>query len=849
MFTEQFQKYDFPLLGLVRLPQVKITDAEKNSIGINLNCSNYEFLRELTKQNFQKNEHKLSNPDAYQKRAQYELEIFEELGFTDYVLLVWKVINKLKELGGYRDAGRGSCVGSFVFALIGITGVLDVIDKGLIFERFISRVRSKKEIIDGTTYLHGDLLCDADLNLGGCRQDIIDWLKQEYQGKICKIAAFSTLTSKILIKDIYKTYDEVNEDEAKRVADMIEKQFGIVNDIEETIKENKEFKKWSEAHPKTFEICLQLRDLLRQKTSHASGYFISYYDLDGFVPVELNKDKELSLAYEMNDASQLGTKLDLLGLTQCEILTEFFKTIPEKPDDIELDTNPIVYEALQKDFLPYGLYQISADCAKRVTNKVRPKNISELSDINAIARPGALDYLDSYVDGTVKSPHKIFDDIVKETRGLFLYQEQLMKAIVAIGFTLDDAEIVRKIVGKKQKKEFPKWEQKIKDKIKENNLPSEVYEIVWKVLNDSSGYSFNKSHSLGVSYLGALTVWAKYKYPLQFYTACLNSAKNQPAPTDEIAAIENELKYFNIKLLPPDIIKSKNEFTIEDGNIRFSLQSIKGIANKTLEKIQNFKHEYSSKFDIFNAANEAKLGIGVLSALIQSGCLSSYCKDITRSQLVKEAQLYNLLTDKEKKRVIEIGEQFNYDLVGIIKYLSSPQNGSEKSFIKNSRMETIRKKFKGYYEIYKQNSKNEKLAQNFYEFSLLGFTFSDTLYSILKEEYKDVMPINQVIGELDNTKVQVCGRISDIRSGTSKNKNKYIKAKLEDGSGNSINIMIMERNFSLNEELNDGKKLEDGDIIMAEGTKKPDIIFCDKIVSQKIKIYQKLSELKNSEKI
>ena len=846
MFTEQFQKYDFPLLGLVRLPQVKITDAEKNAIGINKDCSNYEFLRELTKQNFQKNEHKLSDSDAYQKRAQYELEIFEELGFTDYVLLVWKVINKLKELGGYRDAGRGSCVGSFVFALIGITGVLDVIDKGLIFERFISRVRSKKEIIDGTTYLYGDLLADADLNLGGCRQDIINWLKEEYKGKICKIAALSTLTSKILIKDVYKTYDEVNEDEAKRVADMVEKQFGVTNDIEETVKTNTDFEKWSKSHPKTFEICLQLRDLLRQKSSHASGYFISYYNLDGFVPVELNKDKELSLAFEMNDASKLGTKLDLLGLTQCEILTEFFKTIPEKPDDIELDTNPIVYDALQGDFLPYGLYQISADCARRVTNKVKPKNIMELSDINAIARPGALDYLDAYVEGTAKSPHKIFDDVVKDSRGLFLYQESLMKAIVAIGFTLDDAEIVRKIVGKKLKKEFPVWKDKIANKIKDNNLPKEIGDIVWKVLEDSSGYSFNKSHSLGVSYLGALTVWAKYKYPLQFYTACLNSAKNQPAPTDEIAAIERELKYFNIKLLPPDIIKSKNEFTMEDGNIRFSLQSIKGIANKTLEKIQNFKHEYSSKFDIFNAANEAKLGIGVLSALIQSGCLSGYCNDISRSKLVLEAQLYNLLTAKEKKRVIELGVEYNYDLIGIIKYLSTIQTGAEKPFIKESRMETLRRNFKGYNEIYKQNSKNEKLANNFYEFGLLGFTYSDNLYSILKEEYNEVLPINQVIGELDNTKVQVCGRISDIRSGTSKNKNKYIKAKIEDGSGNAINIMIMEGNFERNEELNSGKILDNGDIIVAVGTKKTDIIFCDKIVSQKIKIYQKLGDLKNT---
>ena len=572
MFTDTFQKYDFPLLGLVRLPEVSITDKEKDSIGIKRTCTNYEFLYKLAINGYKKNEHKLNKSllTEYRARAKYELEIFEELGFTDYVLLVWKVINKLRELGGYRDAGRGSCVGSFVFALIGITGVLDVIDKGLIFERFISRVRSKKEVVNGITYLHGDLLCDADLNLGGCRKDIIEWLKEEYKGKICKIAALSTLTSKILIKDVYKTYDEVNEEEAKRVADMVEKHFGSAEDIEEMAKNSDDFKAWIKDHPKTFEICLQLRELLRQKSSHASGYFISYYDLDGFVPVELNKDKELSLAYEMNDASKLGTKLDLLGLTQCEILTEFFKTIPEKPDDIELDTNPIVYDALQGDFLPYGLYQISADCARRVTNKVKPKNIMELSDINAIARPGALDYLDAYVEGTAKSPHKIFDDVVKNSRGLFLFQEQLMQAIVAIGFTLDDAEIVRKIVGKKLKKEFPAWKEKIRNKVKENNLPLEVSDIVWEVLIASSGYSFNKCLSPDT------VVESKSGYKMMHELKAGDEIKsydidkNTDIFTKIVNIYENKVELYEIELNDGRKIKAslKHKFLCEDKKMR-----------------------------------------------------------------------------------------------------------------------------------------------------------------------------------------------------------------------------------------------------------------------------------------
>ncbi len=494
MFTKQFENYNFPLLGLVRLPEVNIPDKDKVQLGLSKDSSNCDYLCALTYKNFQEKKHKL-NPEKlkeYEERMKYELDIFEELGFTDYILLVYLVINKLREIGGFVDFGRGSNAGSFVSGLLGTTGVLDVIDKGLLFERFVSRVRSKKQIINGITYIQGDLAPDCDLNMGDKRPEILEWLKTLYNGKICKISAFSSLTGKILVKDVYKTVNEINEDEAKRIADLLEKHSGVITDIEEMGEKNEDFKEWTNSVPKTFQCALELRDLLRQSTSHPSGYFISYNNLDGNIPLELNKDKEVTIAYDMVGASKLSIKLDLLGLTLNKILTEFFNDIPEKVEDIELENNPIVYDNLQGDFLPYGLYQISADCAYRVTKKIKPKNILELSDVNAIGRPGALDYLDKYVENKNKSPHKIFDNIIKDNRNLFLYQEDLMRAIVAIGFSLDDAEIVRKIVGKKLRKEFPAWQQKIKDKVKENNLPPEVADIVWKVLIESSGYSFNK---------------------------------------------------------------------------------------------------------------------------------------------------------------------------------------------------------------------------------------------------------------------------------------------------------------------------------------------------------------------
>lgn len=495
---ENFEEYSFPTIGLVRLPTVTIEDKYKEQLNLPKECSNFDFLKELAYVGFKNKKHKLASNNLikYQERLDFELETFEELGFTDYVLLVWKVINKARELGGFIDFGRGSAAGSFTFALLDITGVLDVIEKGLYFERFVSRVRSKKQIIDGAVYLQGDLIADADLNLGGTRDQIVEWLNTEYPGRICKIAALGTYTGKVLIKDVYKAVNEVDEEEAKRVADLIEKHFGVVEDIEKMPEKNLLFKQWSERNKNTFDIALKLRDLIRQKSSHASGYFISFFPLDGFVPLELNKDKEVSISFEMSDACKFGTKLDLLGLTQNVILREIFSEIPEKLENIDLDNNPIIYNTLQGDFQPYGFYQISADTGFRVTKAVKPKNILELSDVNAIARPSALAFLKDYVDNTGKSPHQIFDKIFSKTRNLCLYQENIIQMIIALGFSADDGEIVRRTISKKKPEEIKIWEEKISKKLEERNLPKTLLPILFKILEDASKYSFNLCLSL-----------------------------------------------------------------------------------------------------------------------------------------------------------------------------------------------------------------------------------------------------------------------------------------------------------------------------------------------------------------
>ena len=239
-------------------------------------------------------------------------------------------------------------------------------------------------------------------------------------------------------------------------------------------------------------------------------------------------------------------------------------------------------------------------------SKVKPKNLEELSGVLALARPGALQFVDKYAAHTnyqqSESIHPFFDDILKQTGGVALYQEQLMKMANKIGFTLDEAEILRRIVGKKKTEEIKAWKKKIESKIKENKIPKEVGEILWKILEDSANYSFNKSHSLAYAALAAVTIYLKFNYPQQFFLSLLKMSRNEPDPIGEISKIQKEMHEFDIKLLPPHIIKSEMDFSTEDKDIRFGLLSIKGISDKSIEKLNSFRNKYSNKFEIFQAA-------------------------------------------------------------------------------------------------------------------------------------------------------------------------------------------------------------------------------------------------------
>ena len=858
-FSKDFGSYEGCVPAGVLLPEIQIEDKYYEQLEISKDTNNFDFLRKLCQQGLiNKGINKLSNKDVYYDRATQELSILKELGFIDYILLNWDILNFCHENDIPTGPGRGSAAGSLVLFLIGVTQI-DPVKYDLFFERFVSKSRAKKIIEKGVTYLDGSLLADIDNDIAyEHRQKVVDYIEKSYPARTAKILTLNTLSGKLCIKECGKIVSNLSEQDVNIVSDYIPKVFGKVASLEDAAEDSEKFKAWTEEYPNAYKIALKLQGLNKNTGVHPSGIAISNQILNTICPVQKNQDGDFVTGYDMNWVAELMVKFDILGLRTLSVIYNTAKKIGINPEDIDT-ANDNIYSHLQELKSPRGLFQIEADTNFKVCRKTRPRNLEELSAVVAIARPGALDFLDDYVanrdDKSSQKIHSFFDEIVDSTGGIPLYQEQLMKMAVKVGFSLDESEQLRRIVGKKKVEEMPKWKSKIEQKVIENNLPHEVGDILWKVAEDSANYSFNKSHSISYATLAAWTTFLKFNYPQEFFLSLLKMTKFEPSPHEEISAIAKELPYFDIRLLAPDIVKSQSDFAVEKNNIRFGLNSIKGISSKSLDSLNLFREtDINNKYDIFLAAKSAGLNIGVLSALIQAGALSSY--KTNRCRLVLEAQAFNILTDREKRNFIALGEEYDWDiLASIVDAVKNKRLGDDgKVLIKESRFETFKKKYEKYKEIYNKNKKHEKFANWYFENQLLGYSYSERLkevFNVRSGELQDALYFDSL--ELRQS-MKFVGVVTDCFKRKSRNDNDYMKLVLSDEKG-TVHCMMTNRRVRSAQGWREDNKLdqfisenggvpEKGNIVVVMGQKGEDILFVDRMSVMDKQIYMKLSDLK-----
>ena len=851
MNIADYTAYKTPFPVGVKLPEIKIEKKYYDEVGCSDLEDNFQFLRKLCfKKVKEKNIDEKDNAALYYGRLKEELDIFNDLGFVDYVLLNWDIINFCLENAIPVGAGRGSAAGSLVLYVIGVTNI-DPIEYDLFFERFVSKSRARKIEHNGEIFLDGSLLADVDNDISYDRRaEVIEYIEKKYEGKTSKILTLNTLSGKLCMKECGKIVGELSEIDVNHISDSIPKHFGKVASLDVAYEESEAFRNHANKYPKVFEIAKKLEGLNKNTGVHPSGISISFYELEDIMPLQLTNDGSLVSGYDMNDVASLSVKFDILGLRTLSVVNDVCKELGLKIDDID-PHHESIYAALACLQSPQGLFQIEAETNFKVCQLIKPQNLEQLSAVVAIARPGALDFKDDYAayvrTGESQSVDDFFDDILSYSGVIPLYQEQLMQMAVKVGFSLDESEQLRRIIGKKKVDQMPAWKAKIDQKVQENNLDSKVGEILWKVAEDSANYSFNKSHSISYAYLAAITIYLKFNYPEQFFLSLLKYTKFEPNSHEEIAKISQELPHFNIELLPPDLNKSDIDFKVEDGNIRYGLNSIKGVSDKVLISLLEFREDsFKNKYEVFISAKQAGLNIGVLSALIQAGLLDSFVSP-NRCRLVLEAQTFNILTDREKRNFIALGEKYNFDiLTSVMDVLKNEAVGDDnRKVMAEKRFQTFKKKYDPYKSIYEMNKRHIKYANWFFEEKLLGYSYSYTIREIFAHE-DDFQSALQIRDLEERSFIKFVGAVTDIIKRTSRNGNKYARLQIQDESG-MVNGLFLDSNREkrFTDFLNSGKKLpKKSDITIIHGVVGDDVVFINKIFPIGDKIYMKLSEIK-----
>ena len=843
IFTENFHKYNLPFHG-VRLPQIKVPDKD-----------NYTYLTELCLRRFEdKLNRGIIDPtkaEIYTERCKTELGVLRKHNLVDYVLLVEDILSFCDRNNVARGVSRGSAGGSLVFYLLNCIKI-DPIKYELPFTRFISEARLKSNTVDGVVFLNGKSIPDFDMDLSYLRRnEVIAYLEQKHPGKVSKISTTITFSGKILIKDCCKAFLNYTEQQATEISSMVERHFGKVEKLSETYKDSADFKKWVDANPKNkecFQIAQKLEELARARGQHPSGICVSFFDILETLPLDLSPAKDVVTCYDMNSVAEITVKLDFLGLKNADINQQVCELIGTTQDAIDVNHESI-YNFYQYSADYFGLFQIERGLTKKTVIEVKPKNLEQLACCLSLSRPGTYKDIPKYLDyihkGKLESIYPEIDKLLSKTANVLLYQEQVIELLVKVyKFPEVDADMVRYAIGKKLKAEMLKWEPVLFQKGNENNIPEEVTQKIWETMRDSADYQFSKNHATPYAMMTAINTYLKVNHPKEFFLCLLKMTKNEPNSLEALNEIVPELPHFDIKLLPPHITKSDLDFTLQDGNIRFGLSSIKGISTKTIEKLNKFRSQYSNKFEIFHAAEQAKLGIGILSALIQAGCLDGYVQN--RSMICLEAQLWRLLSEKEKMIAMQMGPENDFNLTAILRKLHKEvTNDKGKPFIKDSRRATIIKYYEPWKKIYDKNSSQEPLANYFYEKLLLGFSYSQSLKNLYKDVYPDLMPISEVLNCEEYDVVRFMGEVSEVTEGKTKAKgNKYVKLTVKDDTG-SIFCYIFNQYIEENYDANKGK-YEEGDIVFVRGKKKDGgTIFADSIITQTTGIFTKLSQLKD----
>lgn len=546
------------------------------------NLNSDEYLKEVAYYNLTQ----LGLGVEYEVRLDEELEIIKKLGFADYFLMVWDLVKWADTNGIGRGPGRGSVGGSLLAYLLTISKV-DPIKYKLLFSRFLNPERNDYP--------------DIDLDFEDKRrEEIKEYLKQRWgSDNVAAISIYGTFKAKSVIKDISRIY-QVPYEEINNITPYFE----TLDELEASPKG----KVFNTKYPDILPIARKLENRVRTAGIHAAGMVISSVPLSQVCPIETRKgsdgsERSMVTAFDMTDAESVGLiKVDILGLKTVSVIKDCIAKIKERhgidvtEQSLSLDDSEVFENFNNGNTV--GIFQVDAAAYRNLIERMGIHDFNDLAVSNALVRPGALlSQGQKYIDckkgvAKPKYPHPISEDILSETYGTVIFQEQLMQMAVAIsGFTWAEADKLRKIIGKKRDAaEFDQY----RDRFIEGAIISPAAaEKMWAEFELAALYMFNKSHAVAYSMLSYQTMWLKVKYPVEFIWALLYNEDAQ----DKITAYLMEAARMGIEIKSPDVNISDEFFSIDGQSIRFGLRNIAGFGNTALAEVT--KHRPFSNLDEF----------------------------------------------------------------------------------------------------------------------------------------------------------------------------------------------------------------------------------------------------------
>lgn len=540
-----------------------------------------DYLKELC---FEKLPQRVKDPDErYQQRLAYELSVIHEMGFDDYFLIVWDVMAFAHQEKIVTGAGRGSAAGSLVAYVLAITDV-DPIQYQLLFERFLNPER----------YTMPDIDLDIPDNR---REEVLQYVQKKYgKFQMAQIATFGTMAAKMVLRDVGRVFG-LSQSEANRWSKAVPNALKMT--LERAYQESarlRELVASNEKNQRLFQIAKLLEGLPRHVSTHAAGVVISDQNLLNLIPLQEGSEGILLTQFTMNDVETVGLlKMDFLGLRNLSIIDQTLQEIQRFSGEvfsqkaIPLD-DPETLRLFQAGDTA-GIFQFESAGIRNVLRRLGPENIEDIAAVNALYRPGPMQHIDSFIKRKkglekVRYPDESLRPILANTYGVMVYQEQIMQAASAMaGFTLGQADILRRAISKKKKAVLDEERRHFVQGALQKGHDQETAEKVYDYIERFADYGFNRSHAFAYSFVGFQMAYLKVHYPGPFFSALLHSVRHN---TSKVKEYLNEAKKRQIEVLPPDINQSGYSFQLQSLKVlRFGLSSIKGIRRDFVMDILN----------------------------------------------------------------------------------------------------------------------------------------------------------------------------------------------------------------------------------------------------------------------